>query len=68
MANYYVNRRQEPNDDHEVHRFDCARLPDPGNRVYLGDFTNCYAAVRKAKEHYDQSNGCDYCSRHCHTS
>lgn len=38
-------------------------MPDVGNRIYLGEFSNCRDAVREAKKHYPQSNGCYYCSK-----
>jgi hypothetical protein len=68
MSKYYVNQNVQSNGDHEVHKEGCTFLPDPGNRIYLGDFSSCSPAVRKAKEHYSQSNGCYFCSKDCHTS
>jgi len=68
MADYYVNKNAQANGDHEVHISTCDRLPDRENRLYLGNFTNCHAAVREAKKHYSQSDGCYYCSDECHTS
>ena len=67
MAAYYVNKNAQPKGEHEVHKAGCSYLPDPENRVYLGDFTNCEDAVREAKKHYDNVDGCYYCSRECHT-
>ena len=68
MPIYYVNKNAQSNGDHEVHTGDCSFLPDPQNRLYLGYFSNCHDAVRKAKKTYPQSNGCFYCSYACHTS
>lgn len=34
MPRYYVNREQQPNGDHEVHREICNHLPS--NRLDLG--------------------------------
>ncbi len=67
MAAYYVNKNAQTNGDHEVHKTGCSYMPDAGNRLYLGDFNNCHDAVREAKKHYAQSNGCYYCSPECHT-
>ena len=64
---YYVNSNPQDNGDHEVHRSDCSFLPDRENLVYLGDFLSCSDAVRKAREHFNQVNGCYYCSSACHT-
>jgi len=67
MAVYYVNKNAQSNGDHEVHEASCSYLPDPVNRLHLGSFTNCRDAVREAKRHYAQSNGCAFCSPACHT-
>lgn len=68
MAKYYVNSNAQDNGDHEVHKLGCAWMPSEANRIYLGEFTNCADAVKKAKQHYSQVNGCYYCSRACHTT
>lgn len=65
---YYVNKNAQSNGDHEVHTATCTRLPDIGNRQYLGDFSRCVPAVAEARRYYRQSNGCYYCSNACHTS
>lgn len=68
MKNYYVNRNEQINGDHEVHTYDCIYLPKPENRHYLGVFSNCRDAVVEARKYYRQSNGCRNCSKNCHTS
>lgn len=65
---YYVNKNAQTNGDHEVHQSTCTRLPTSANRIYLGDFTSCAPAVRKAKEYYVTADGCFHCSPSCHTS
>lgn len=67
MARYYVNKNAQANGDHEVHTAGCSFMPLPENRIYLGDFDSCHPAVREAKKHYRQSNGCYYCCNACHT-
>lgn len=68
MPYYYVNKKAQTNGDHEVHQSDCSYLPDESNRYYLGSFIDCVDAVKEAKKHYPQSNGCYYCSKKCHTT
>lgn len=68
MSKYYVNKNAQSNGDHEVHTTGCSHMPNPENRLYLGEFTSCAPAVRKAKDTYAKSNGCYYCSKPCHTS
>lgn len=68
MALYYVNRNAQANGDHEVHKDGCSFMPDAANKIFLGNFLNCRDAVREAKKHYSQSNGCYYCALECHTS
>lgn len=66
---YYVNKNAQPGTgDHEVHVETCSRLPDADNRINLGDFSECSAAVEAAKGYYDDVNGCSYCSPACHTT
>ena len=69
MASYYVNRNaQQVSGDHEVHKDGCTWMPEPGNRIYLGEFPDCKPAVVKATEHYKDSNGCAHCCPACHTT
>jgi hypothetical protein len=67
MSLYYVNKNAQDNGDHEVHKSGCSYMPERENQVYLGDFTSCAPAVKKAKETYPKSNGCYYCSNDCNT-
>ena len=68
MARYYVNKNQQSNGDHEVHREGCSWMPAEHNRIYLGQFATCRGAVSEARKHYHQVNGCYFCSNECHTS
>ena len=67
MADYYVNKNVQANGDHEVHRDPCSFMPESANRTYLGAFSECSGAVKAAKSHYPQVNGCYFCSGACHT-
>jgi hypothetical protein len=67
MTHYYVDRSPQANGDHEVHSSDCPRLPSEENRLDLGSFKNCHGAVREASKYYSQVNGCQHCSKECHT-
>jgi hypothetical protein len=67
MAYYYVNKNAQSNGDHEVHTTGCSFMPESDNRIYLGDFSTCGPAVKEAKKHYTQVNGCYYCAKPCHT-
>ena len=68
MKKYYVHTTTDDQGDHEVHDQYCSKLPKVENRIYLGEFQTCWAAVAEAKKHYTKVNGCYYCSRECHTS
>lgn len=68
MSRYYVNKNAQANGDHEVHTTGCEWLPKVENRIYLGTFFSCHAAVREARKHFAQVNGCYYCSNECHTT
>ena len=67
MKEYFVNQNVQPNGDHEVHVRTCAYFPHPHNARLLGYFSNCHDAVREARKHYNQCNGCYYCTNECHT-
>lgn len=68
MASYYVNKKAQATGDHEVHVKSCSFLPDPENRVYLGEFATCRGAMQEARKHYAQADGCYYCCNECHRS
>lgn len=71
MPNYCVNTNPQPGSgDHEVHDLASTKgcLPDPANRLDLGWHANCTGAVKEAKKHYSDVNGCFYCANECHTT
>ena len=67
MPIYYVNKVAQATGEHEVHTSSCSYLPLAENRVYLGSFDTCKAAIQEAKKHYANVDGCYYCCRPCHT-
>ena len=68
MTKYYVSKNAQSNGDHEVHKPGCSYMPQPENRIYLGEHATCHTAVIAARAYYNQVNGCYYCSNDCHTS
>ena len=66
MEKYYVNKKAQPNGDHEVHKAGCYNVPSPQNAQHLGQFTNCFGAVAESQKHFRQTNGCAFCCRACH--
>lgn len=68
MASYYVNNREQPNGDHEVHVYGCYWLSIAQDTKYLGEFYGCAGAVTEAKRTWSKSNGCAHCCTSCHTS
>ena len=67
MNKYYLNDNMQHNGDYEVHEEACKYLPHPENRIYLGEFSNCAAAVKAAANFHDQVNGCKNCATVCHS-
>ena len=70
MPQYCVNRNRDNRGHHEVHVLNntCTRLPNPENRVALGNHASCSSAVQEAKQRgYSTANGCYYCSPACNT-
>ncbi|MEZ6030414.1 MAG: hypothetical protein R3C46_11760 [Hyphomonadaceae bacterium] len=66
MARYYVNKNAQSSGEHEVHEFSCSFLPQPENRIYLGEFSSCGPAIQEARRHYSNVDGCYYCCPACH--
>lgn len=66
MATYYVNKNAQPSGEREVHTSMCIFLPSMENRRYLGVFNNCADAVKEARKHYYNVDGCAYCCPACH--
>lgn len=64
MARYYANKSAQSNGDHTT---GCGWMPTPEDRIYLGDSSSCCPAVREARKHYRQVDGCNHCSEPCHT-
>ncbi len=64
---YYVSTKPLENGDHEIHSVICKSLPGPDDRVYLGDFADCRAAIAEARKRFSGVNGCKFCSRKCHS-
>ena len=65
---YIVNINPQDKGEHEVHRLNiCKRLPVPKNRRFLGDFSTCAEALERAKEYYQDVDGCFFCCPECHS-
>lgn len=67
LIRFYVNKYAQPTGEHEVHRSNCAWLPDAENRIYLGDFATSQAAVKEARKYYSCVDGCKHCCPESHT-
>lgn len=65
MDHYYVNDTTQATGEHEVHKEGCNYFPS--NRSYLGYYSSCHEAIKRAKEKYSNVDGCYTCSRPCHT-
>ena len=66
MELYYVATYPKANRDHEVHRAGCQFMPMEHGRYFVGRFGNSFDALREARRHYIQSNGCASCLPECH--
>ena len=63
MSSYYVRIKPQLNGTYAVHKKNCPFLPPAGNRLYLGEFNNCYDAVCKARQYFSEAENCYFCSR-----
>lgn len=72
MSYYYINKNPQPYPEageHEIHKDDnCPKPPLPENRIELGNFSNCEAAMIEAKRRFPgwKIDGCKYCNEECH--
>ncbi|WP_421918863.1 hypothetical protein [Marinifilum sp.] len=64
MPRYYVNKNQQPNGDHEVHKEGCSWMPF--DKIDLGIHSGCASAVAAAKNYYSTADGCAHCCEACH--
>lgn len=76
MPDYCVNANAQSRTilgggEHEVHDLTpgaCNRLPNPENRVSLGNHPNCDSALKAAGNLIaGKVDGCYYCCNPCHT-
>ncbi len=68
MDKYFVNKQQQSNGEHEVHKEGCSKMPIDKDRKFLGFFNRCKDAVSEALKEYPTANGCFECIPDCHTS
>ncbi|PFA68433.1 hypothetical protein CN378_07535 [Bacillus sp. AFS015802] len=68
MAQFYVNQNQQSSGEHEVHMEGCDFMPFEKNLLELGGHSSCSSAIEKARETFDNVNGCRHCAPDCHTS
>ena len=68
MDRYFVHKEKHPNEDHEVHKEGCSKMPRDEHRKFLGIFNKCRDALKEARRDYQQVNGCKQCIPECHTS
>ncbi len=66
MDSYYLNLAAQAKGEHEIHTASCVYLPDRPHREFLGVFDDCHEAIRKAKDYFDNVDGCLYCCDDCH--
>lgn len=70
MPLYFCNKNEDEKGLHEVHTYDCHRLPLPVNCIEVGYFSTCHEAILSL-ENANQGkgfkfDGCYYCSTPCH--
>ncbi|QSH40690.1 hypothetical protein P0136_11960 [Lentisphaerota bacterium ZTH] len=66
MDVYIVNKIAQETGEHEIHKTSCNFLPGVEERTPIGIFETCHEAIGKAKEFYDNVDGCKYCCPECH--
>lgn len=66
MYRYCVNTNAQANGDHEVHKDICLSLPSLVNRKDLGYCGSDEEALRKARQYYQNADGCAHCCPRIH--
>lgn len=66
MPRYYVNNEITYSGDNIVHVEGCEHMPPKGKCTCLGDYSNCFDAVREAGKLFPRPNGCPHCARLSH--
>jgi hypothetical protein len=65
---YYVNLHPQKTGEHEIHAESCRYFKRMKRKKYLGSFSNCNQALKKALSlKIGQVDGCYFCCRKCHT-
>ena len=67
MPLFFVERRSQPNGDHEVHESSCLAFPAAHDVECLGAFGDCSEALAVARRRYHRVNGCVWCATEFHT-
>lgn len=65
MKRYFVSYSPEGT-GYEVHTAACRHVAPEAERIELGYSLNCYEAIRKARRHHPNVNGCAHCCTRCH--
>jgi len=65
MPNYVVNKSTHFSGEHELHTTYCPVSADEDNSISLGYFSNCRLALKEARKHYVNVDGCVFCSEEC---
>ena len=59
MDLYYVSNEANKTGKHIVHKVGCENFPL--NYIYLGPFSECQDALKKARRYYPEVDHCDQC-------
>lgn len=65
MPRYLVNKITHYTGEHEIHTTFCPLSPSLDNSIYLGYFSSCRNAIKEARKHFVNVDGCVFCSEEC---
>lgn len=64
MKNYILNKNVQMNKGyHKIHTKECKKGPKEENSIGLGNCICSIEAKSRAKEYYQNVNGCKYCCK-----
>lgn len=65
MKVYYLDTQKTIFGENEVHEEGCYRLPKKEKKKYIGKFSNCHTAVKRARKQFEDAVECYFCIGQC---
>jgi len=60
---YFISNKPGLSGYHKIHSKDCPFLPDPGKRIFLGNFSSPQDAELSGSRYFKRTHRCPFCSK-----